>query len=410
MPTPIASRRESALRDYLFDHPELLFEKPISTREREVYVEGKYADLIFHVEGIHYIVELKRETITREAVGQVMEYYGRLRRLHLDRTYRMILVAPHIPAYRSEPLEEFGIRCAEVDFPEDGLADEEVVTENSAQRIAKAIRKSDSSPNSSRLSISAFSSHDFLPPANRNAREIAHELLLNGLTAMESLFTKYEVMPVKMHSVERPDLLCIPSLNPSQPASLQKVGVWWAYAFGASEQMPKNDTPNLSVNALPWGLDFAINAELMTSQQVLLNRIEAATAIFNKHVSMHGGLELQLWLKIEFRPRFYHWIPLRRVVATQNSGELLLNLRSAAEQNYQELRAYWLDRLSQADANMSAAEVIHMNSRNKSPNLALRIVRTFSSDDEVWRLDVERQKQRFHEEYAALKPLLEFFN
>jgi hypothetical protein len=37
--------------------------------------------------------------------------------------------------------------------------------------------------------------------------------------------------------------------------------------------MPKHDVPNISVNALPWGLDFAVNAELHTSQQVMRDRI-----------------------------------------------------------------------------------------------------------------------------------------
>ena len=68
---------ERDLQTYLFENPDVLFPNQIvSQRRREVYIEGRRVDLLFEVDGTQYIIELKRDTIKREDVGQVCEYYG----------------------------------------------------------------------------------------------------------------------------------------------------------------------------------------------------------------------------------------------------------------------------------------------------------------------------------------------
>ena len=106
---------ERDLQDYLFQNPDVLFPgQIISRKRREVYIEGRRIDLLFEVDGVQYIVELKRDTIKREDIGQIFEYYGLMRRSNETANFKMILVAPTIPKYRRIPLEEFGIRCFEV--------------------------------------------------------------------------------------------------------------------------------------------------------------------------------------------------------------------------------------------------------------------------------------------------------
>ena len=58
---------ERDLRDYLYENPDILFQtEPIKQKRKEVYIEGRFIDLLFEVGGVYYIVELKRDTIRRE--------------------------------------------------------------------------------------------------------------------------------------------------------------------------------------------------------------------------------------------------------------------------------------------------------------------------------------------------------
>ena len=109
---------ERDLQNYLFDNPNVLFpNQVINSKRREVFIEGRRIDLLFEVEGVHYIVELKRDRINRESVGQIFEYYALMRMSRSTASFKMLLVAPTIPLFRRLPLEEFGIRCVEIAHP-----------------------------------------------------------------------------------------------------------------------------------------------------------------------------------------------------------------------------------------------------------------------------------------------------
>jgi len=86
----------------------------VTDKQREFCVEGKRIDLLFHIDTIRHIVELKAVPLTREHVGQIAEYYGLMRTRYRDGEFKLTLVAPSIPTYRSTLLEEIGIRCVEV--------------------------------------------------------------------------------------------------------------------------------------------------------------------------------------------------------------------------------------------------------------------------------------------------------
>lgn len=78
-------------------------------------IEGKRIDILFedpHKRKI--IVEVKRGILTRDASGQIAEYYGLLKARASDQFHEMILCANIIPAERRLFLETIGIECREL--------------------------------------------------------------------------------------------------------------------------------------------------------------------------------------------------------------------------------------------------------------------------------------------------------
>jgi hypothetical protein len=190
------------------------------------------------------------------------------------------------------------------------------------------------------LSVSHLRFEDFLLPVTSASLQLSQILLKEGLSSVQKAFSEYEVIPVKMVNTQNPGVLCFPEADPA--SRFVGGGAWWAFSFGKSEQMPKNDVPNISVNALPWGLDFAINAELRTSQEVMRHRIERSPDHFDRLVAEHGALEFQAWLKLEHQPRIYHWISLPRLSPSTWRGQDIMDLYQRSEISFPDLRAHWL--------------------------------------------------------------------
>jgi len=399
---------ERDLQDYLFDNPDVLFPNQIITQKRrEVCIEGRRIDLLFEVNGVQYIVELKRNTIKREDIGQVFEYYGLMRRSKPTANFRMILVAPSIPDYRRIPLEEMGIRCVEVQHPP-------ASTHERAELRAVSVKQQKSEelasvPASIPALVDQLTFEDLRPPVTARSMRISHDLLKDSLPVVQKHYSDYELRPIKMVKPNQPDVLCTPTGESGSGYQLVGAGAWWAYSFGHSEEMPKNDVPNISVNSLPWGLDFAVNAELRTSQQVMHGRVATATQHFDHLVAGHGCLRLQAWLKFEFQPRLYYWVLLPELAPGTWAGVDLLNLYTQSESNFSSLRAQWTRWIKETSGSLTAAQASHMDAANRNLNLAMRLVSTFGKDHEVWGLPYQEQMGRFDSEYRELKPLIDFF-
>ena len=396
---------ERELQDYLYENPDVLFPgQTISRKRREVFLEGRRIDLLFEINGIHYIIELKRDTIRREDIGQIFEYYGLMRQSDAMADFKMVLVAPSIPAYRRIPLEEFGIRCVEVSYqPEsiEGLTNGWEGAESERRRpAAQPLSKPFLMPD--RLNF-----EDLLPPATPASVELSQLLLREGLTFVQKAFSEYEVVPVKMLNYQNPGVLCFPDGDSHSPFT--GGGAWWAFSFGQSDEMPKNDVPNISVNALPWGLDFAINAELLTSQKVMRQRIESLPERFDHLVAEHGALEFQAWLKFEHQPRIYHWIALPRLSPGTWSARDLLDLYRRSEINFAELRTHYLAWIKEQRSELTCGQIAHMERSNRKLNLALRLVHSFAKEDPLWGQSYDEQQAQFQTEYEKLKPLIDFF-
>lgn len=394
---------ERDLRDYLFENPDVLFPtEPIEQKRKEVYIEGRFIDLLFEVGGVCYIVELKRDTIRRDTIGQIFEYYGLMRRSNKTANFKMILVAPHIPDFRRIPLEEFGIRCVEVPHPRTS-------SEKQKDSVLNSATKRTPERDAELVELSQVHFEDLLPPTTRMAVKISKTLLRDGLQSVEKEFQEYEIRPVGMVNSNNPDVLCFPENKDDSSTRFVRAGAWWAFSFGRIENMPKNDVPNISVNALPWGLDFAINAELQTSQRVMLRKIASATSSFDRLVSEHGSLQFQAWLKVEHQPRIYHWIPLALKAHGSWKGTDIRELYRRSEMGVSALYEKWLRWILEQRKELTTGQIGHMRRTNSKLNLAFRLVHSFGREETVWALPYQKQIIEFNNAYKKLKPLVEFF-
>ncbi|MGB7191211.1 MAG: endonuclease NucS domain-containing protein [Acidobacteriaceae bacterium] len=399
---------EKDLQNYLFENPDILFPGlTVSEKRQEFSIEGRRIDLLYEIEGTRYIVELKRDAIKREDIGQILEYYGLMRRAHATASFKMILVAPSIPDYRRIPLEEFGIRCVEVPYwPESANERVELLGDVVKHQSRKGVK--DAATSDELVDITQLNFEDFVPPVTPLSLRLSHQLLRDGLLDIERAFSaEYEIKPIRMENSQH--VLCFPETDSDVKTHFVRAGAWWAYSFGHSEEVPKNDVPNISVNALPWGLDFAINAELRTSQEVMRRRIASQPERFDRLVLDHGSLRLQAWLKLEHQPRIFHWIPLVRKAQGSWRGHDLLGLHRQTELDFVKVREELVEWIKNQRPDMTAKQIGQMERTNRSLNLAWRLVHSFEREDPLWNLPYEKQRTQFGIQYQKLKPLIDFF-
>lgn len=397
---------ERDLQDYLFDNPEVLFpNQKIASKRREVYVEGRRIDLLFEVDGIHYIIELKRDTIKREHIGQIFEYYGLMRQSNSTIKYRMILVAPSIPAYRRIPLEEFGIRCVEVPYRAESIREQAVAVHDAVKHV-----KPERPDLSARIEPTRLHFDDFSTPVTPASVQLSHQVLRDGLPIIQKAFSEYEVLPVRMANSKASDILCFAATSTNTETTWNAGGIWWAYSFGHSDEMPKNDVPNISVMKFPWGLDLTVNAELQTSQRVMLKGIASSTGHFDQLVDQHGSLQLQTWFKLEYQPRMYHWILLAHKAQATWHGQDILDLYQECEGNFERLKAGWLDAIVHSRPQLTEGQIQHMRRTNKKLNLAIRLVHSFPKEAALWDLPYDQQTATLAAEGCRMKPLIDFFH
>lgn len=107
---------EKDIENLLAQNPDIFFPKSgFRLIGQQVKLGRCYADIIF--EDKHnrkVIVEVKRGILSRDASGQVMEYYGLLKNENPDDFVELILCANIIPPERKKFLETVGIECKEL--------------------------------------------------------------------------------------------------------------------------------------------------------------------------------------------------------------------------------------------------------------------------------------------------------
>lgn len=401
--------KERDIQDYLFAIPEVLFPSGnITEKAREYSIQGKRIDLLFVVDGVRYIVEIKNVPIQREHIGQVVEYYGLMKQYMKDTNLAMILVSSSIPAWRAVFLEELGIRCVEIPtVPE---------TEEEAKRISKETI-SYKKKVKHKIEVEAalkdgenISFEDIACPITPKGMAFASRILTESLEPIREAFDGYDVIPfgITRASSQDYDLEYDPSRNHGN-GKFSRGGIWWAYRFGFSEEMPKNDVPNISIIANTTGLDVGINAELQTSQKVMLNRIQANASEFNRLLANHGGLRLKTYLKYEHQPRFYHWILADMKLPGEFNGEDILRFRQEHEKAFNEEREKWLQFIISENKELSELQIKQLEERNKGLNLAIRLVEPFHENSVFWTLQPQKQVTEIVDAVKRMKALIDFF-
>jgi hypothetical protein len=399
---------ERDLQDFLFANPDVLLPgEVILEKSREAFIGGKRIDLLFRTASASYIIELKAVPLTREHIGQVIEYYGLLRSTGEVGSLMMVLVAPSIPDYRKIFLKEIGIRCVEIaSVPSTGTEVEKVSKDSSEYRKRERVEEMASK---ALAELTSVGYQDLLPPVSKRSLAISHRFLRDSLPGLREIFSEYEIKPVKMLHAGSHDGICggvAPDMKSVPP--FVSGGAWWAYGFGALEQMAKNDVPNISAVAMPWCFDLAVNAELQTSQRIVKARIRERPSVFDRIIADHGELQFQAILKIEHQPRFYFWIPLAFRAPGTWSAASLLECCSHFESDYSRLKENWLAWIELNRPELTKRQAAHMRLQNKNPNIALRLVHPFPKEDEFWSMPFRVQCDRFTSECGRLKPLIDF--
>jgi len=107
---------EKDIENIIAAHPDEIFpNEGFKLIGQQVVVEGRRLDILF--EDKHrrkVIIEIKRGILTREASGQIAEYYGLLKNRGLNENYELILCSNIIPKERKTFLETIGIDCREL--------------------------------------------------------------------------------------------------------------------------------------------------------------------------------------------------------------------------------------------------------------------------------------------------------
>lgn len=107
---------EKDIENLIAQHPAEFFpNEGLRLVAQQATIDGRRIDVLFadrHDRQI--IVEVKRGILTREASGQVAEYYGLMKNQHPDKTFELVLAANVIPPERRTFLETIGIECLEL--------------------------------------------------------------------------------------------------------------------------------------------------------------------------------------------------------------------------------------------------------------------------------------------------------
>ncbi|TKJ38448.1 hypothetical protein CEE37_13095 [candidate division LCP-89 bacterium B3_LCP] len=107
---------EKDIENLIAEHPEDIFPEEGFKLIRQQYpIGGRRIDILFEDKfDRKVIIEVKRGILSREASGQIAEYYGLLKSQYPTDFYEMILCANVIPKERRLFLENIGIECKEL--------------------------------------------------------------------------------------------------------------------------------------------------------------------------------------------------------------------------------------------------------------------------------------------------------
>lgn len=112
------SMTEKEMEDLLWDYCDEFFEQALVKFKRQPSSVVGRADLVFQTStGGLLVVEIKRGRLPRQAVDQLLDYFGMMKRSYPNRSVDLMLIANVVPAERRHVCERLGIKWHEI--PED---------------------------------------------------------------------------------------------------------------------------------------------------------------------------------------------------------------------------------------------------------------------------------------------------
>jgi len=107
---------EKDIENLIAEHPDEIFPgEGFVLIGQQQCIEGRRIDILFRDKlKRNIIVEVKRGILSREASGQIAEYYGLLKTRKPTEFCELVLCANVIPRERRQFLEQIGIECKEL--------------------------------------------------------------------------------------------------------------------------------------------------------------------------------------------------------------------------------------------------------------------------------------------------------
>jgi hypothetical protein len=402
--------QERDLQEYLYNNPEVLFPDAVITEKtKEYYIRGQRIDLLFMVDGVRYIVELKSKIIEREHIGQVIEYYGLMKEYMNEANLKMVLVAPEIPKWRSTFLEELGIRCLEIKEIPKTSYESNKITSKMKSSLEKQV-KDDSLLKLIDHPAEGFKKEEFQLGATPLKFAKVCRFLKDLLPLVAKEYSEFEITPYRIihpHTFDV-DFEYHEASNYGEP-EFKKGDVWFAFRFGSTGNEPPNDVPNISATMNHFAFDVCVNAELHSSQKVFINAIESQKNPFNEILSGFDGLMLKTYLKYEYQPRFYHWILTDYINTKDIDAKFIVNNYREHEKTFLQERNYWVDYIIKKNPGLTEKQKQHLARTNKSMNFCQRLSIPIKSDNPIWERDYSSQLEMFKESIFKLKDFIIFF-
>jgi len=435
---------ERTLEDIICRYPDLI-ENGLSFKGRQVTVNGKRVDVLFEDRhGQKLIVEIKKGTVLRTHVGQLLDYEGDF--VSTDNPdVRVMLVGNRVPENLRRSLNHHGFEWKELtisaldiflnekdDFDllnrliskEPPIRDNKDIKQRSGSDSGQEYGPHHPGKNQTtvrnpkqNIKIDSIlgvgergSFDDIAGPISPKGVAFAQQMLRDSLEPIKESFNEYKVFPF---SIDRAlSLGFVLEYDPARKYGTKEFtrgGTWWAYTFGFSKDLPKNDVPNVSIMANSTGLDVALNAELMPSQKVMLRRIRESTSKFDRHLTDHGGLWLKTYLKFEHQPRIYHWILADIRPPGEFDGEFILSARRERDNAFVEDRGRRISDIKSMNKELTERQIRHLETHNKQLNLAIRLVQPFQKNAPFWSLPFNMKLNEIVGAVQRVKPLADFF-
>jgi hypothetical protein len=106
---------ESEMEDLLWEHTEKLLDEKLTKFKRQQTSAVGRSDLIFKDSiGRFLVVEIKRGTLKRGAIPQLLDYYGMMKSRFPDEVVELMVIANEIPKERRLACEQFNIEPREI--------------------------------------------------------------------------------------------------------------------------------------------------------------------------------------------------------------------------------------------------------------------------------------------------------